>query len=494
MGSGLQTQQVLKAYNEAGKWDDIGNDKGITKIQIVSNPPLTSSLNSIFYATGDSEFVAKMKQEGKPGIKGSQGSELYEIYKGKVKVVEMSRVETIIPEPEPDQAPKLPDDGRPQPEKGAKKDPTTWKAVEMNEGPNLWKVVDDKDVNVADQFHSQKNAQQYIDYHKSVYVKYKEVESELVETGQVGGYLATNGVLQIYQNDKRIPLWVLGNGNWSDRASDDNASGNGNDTVITESGQVRYGVKCKIGAGDGTQDLGKALDQGYSDSEDDYESIEQTGYMQVTEKADDEDDQDVTWFGPSGRHPKLEENENDQPKGCSGCCYKGSLHSVTGKNRMAYEQWHKAGYRYIDWKKAEGTEEIIKSMVLDKKGKDKKDKGKRVGFKWVNMVIKTETEKYRSCEIWVDISRAIRYDESPGNEWLCARIQEDHNNWPESDGMKGCGCKNDNQAMIWKAPSVVYRWDNQECKLSLATVQEIKPPIPDKLHKEGDIVKPTKTD
>ena len=77
-------QHALRAFNEADRWDNIGNDKGIFKIQIVSNPPITSSINSIFYATGNAEFVAKMKQEGKAVVKGSQGSDLYEIYKGNV--------------------------------------------------------------------------------------------------------------------------------------------------------------------------------------------------------------------------------------------------------------------------------------------------------------------------------------------------------------------------------------------------------------------------
>ena len=60
-----------------------------------------------------------------------------------------------------------PDDGRDQPEKNANKDAKTWKTAQMTDDPALWKVVDDKNINVADQFHSQANAQQYIDYHRS---------------------------------------------------------------------------------------------------------------------------------------------------------------------------------------------------------------------------------------------------------------------------------------------------------------------------------------
>jgi hypothetical protein len=71
---------------------------------------------------------------------------------------------------------KLPDDGRPQPEKNANKDANTWKAAKMTDDTALWKVVDDKNINVADQFHSQANAQQYIDYHRSINQKSKTNE------------------------------------------------------------------------------------------------------------------------------------------------------------------------------------------------------------------------------------------------------------------------------------------------------------------------------
>lgn len=70
------------------------------------------------------------------------------------------------PPPEPPVCPPLPDDGRPQPSKGANKDPNTWKVVPMRDDPSLFKVVDDKEINVADQFDSQTTAQQYIDHFK----------------------------------------------------------------------------------------------------------------------------------------------------------------------------------------------------------------------------------------------------------------------------------------------------------------------------------------
>ena len=56
-----------------------------------------------------------------------------------------------------------PDDGRPQ-DKGANADAHTWKVVSMKDDPSLFKVVDSAGINVADQFHSEANAKQYISY------------------------------------------------------------------------------------------------------------------------------------------------------------------------------------------------------------------------------------------------------------------------------------------------------------------------------------------
>lgn len=72
---------------------------------------------------------------------------------------------TTVPPPPPT-CPPLPDDGRPQPSKGANTDATKWKVVPMKDDPSLFKVVDENNVNVADQFDSQATAQQYIDHFK----------------------------------------------------------------------------------------------------------------------------------------------------------------------------------------------------------------------------------------------------------------------------------------------------------------------------------------
>jgi len=62
----------------------------------------------------------------------------------------------------PPGCPELPSDGRPQPHKGASTDANNWKVVPMKDDPNIFKVVDNADINVADLFKTQANAEQYI--------------------------------------------------------------------------------------------------------------------------------------------------------------------------------------------------------------------------------------------------------------------------------------------------------------------------------------------
>lgn len=50
---------------------------------------------------------------------------------------------------------------------GANQDPSTWEPVPMRDNPALWKVVDDKGVNVATDFTSKITAQGFIDWHRS---------------------------------------------------------------------------------------------------------------------------------------------------------------------------------------------------------------------------------------------------------------------------------------------------------------------------------------
>jgi hypothetical protein len=65
-------------------------------------------------------------------------------------------------EPNPSGCQELPNDGRPQPNKEANEDPQSWKVVAVRYDQSLFKVVDNAGINVADQFHSRANAEQYV--------------------------------------------------------------------------------------------------------------------------------------------------------------------------------------------------------------------------------------------------------------------------------------------------------------------------------------------
>lgn len=62
-----------------------------------------------------------------------------------------------------DKPPTPEEDGRWQLHKGGNKDPKTWKVVPMTRNPGLFKIVDDKGINIADLYHTQANAQRDID-------------------------------------------------------------------------------------------------------------------------------------------------------------------------------------------------------------------------------------------------------------------------------------------------------------------------------------------
>lgn len=65
-------------------------------------------------------------------------------------------------EPNPSSCPGLPNDGRPQPSKGANADADTWKVVPTRDDLSLFKVVDSAGINVADRFHAQANAAHFM--------------------------------------------------------------------------------------------------------------------------------------------------------------------------------------------------------------------------------------------------------------------------------------------------------------------------------------------
>lgn len=74
-----------------------------------------------------------------------------------------------VPPPPPPPPPgpvQKPTEGKEQPEKGGNQDPSTWKIVNMTKDPALFKVVDNKGINIVVEFTTKAIAQQYIDWAK----------------------------------------------------------------------------------------------------------------------------------------------------------------------------------------------------------------------------------------------------------------------------------------------------------------------------------------
>lgn len=126
--------------------------------------------------------------------KRAQVVKRYNEFRAKYPKVFPPGEEGDIPTPDPtDECPELPNDGRPQPSKGANTDPHRWKVVAMHDDPNLLKIVDEKNINVADQFHTKAAADQYIAHFKcsEVPVPGPGPEPMPVPTTGVGPYPGT---------------------------------------------------------------------------------------------------------------------------------------------------------------------------------------------------------------------------------------------------------------------------------------------------------------
>lgn len=141
--------------------------------------------------------------------KTNSASDLTELYNGSAERVDV-KVEKVTGEAEP----TLPTDGTPQPDKGANKDVKTWKTAQMNQDASLWKVVDDKNINVADQFHSEANAQQYIDYYKSKYQPSPEpTPQEPGPEPSPGGEIIEDGIKMFYPRIGQAQTFAFKSGN-----------------------------------------------------------------------------------------------------------------------------------------------------------------------------------------------------------------------------------------------------------------------------------------
>jgi hypothetical protein len=282
-------------------------------------------------------------------------------------------------------------------------------------------------------------------------------------------FLSPNGILQIYETNPRIAPWVMGFDNWSSRIFKwGTNSGTGKNTVVdsgTQS-QTRFSVRCKVEpTGDGTQDLGLALERGYLDTSADFVNVEVTGYYDAVKMLQSQPYTDkVTYYGPSGRHPSTA----GPPTGCTGATYKADSSFGKGQIRFNKEVFHDH-YVHDSWQPQDSTTSaIIKSGFKQ---------NKRVGFKYVNFLYQRPTDQkiVRRIEIWLDVGGAISYTSTPKNQWKLLSVRTDEGDWGER--MTECKCPSNTQVISWGGPHVTYRADYYQLKLSLASVYEIKAPI-----------------
>lgn len=160
---------------------------------------------------------------------------------------------------------------------GASDDPTSWKLTNMRDKPALFKVTDSAGKNVATDFSSKQTAQQYIDYHKSIYDEEKpepeepEPEPEPEQPTPEGSSTTKDGVI--------VPVAIKGawkytvKEDWRDGGARFNMPGAGTSNVMvgyftaTEDGGDEVSAKDLMGrhtgsAGDPESYMGCGYDLG----------------------------------------------------------------------------------------------------------------------------------------------------------------------------------------------------------------------------------------
>lgn len=299
-------------------------------------------------------------------------------------------------------------------------------------------------------------------------------------------FLADNNVLQLYgNNNTNQSIWVMGFSNWNDFFTKNGAeiAGDGIKTSVTAQGEVRMNVTSipvsKIkDAGDGnflrglekaTKDLALALERGHLYSQKDYRNVEVTGYAEVEDESKNKNNKGIVWYGPSGRHTGMMENDNSDTRGCWGSTYKTNYNTKKNKIRLQKEAWH-VNYAM---KPEKDVGEIFKHV-------------KKRGIKHVNFIFEKNGKLGRRIEAWIDLKGIDANTNKPKNKWKLIRVQEDHPDLtPWGDRMSLCNCASNHQIILWAAPLVTYRWDFSRIKLSHGTVQEIDPPKEGNFHKLG---------
>lgn len=124
---------------------------------------------------------------------------------------------------------------------GANKDPKTWEVVNMKDPPVLFKIIDNKAINVATNFSTKETAQYYIDYYTSIFTgsqDEKPQEPEPEPEPEPGEPPAVAGE-SVTKDGVKVPVKIIEGWNysvredWRDGGARFNQTGPGSTSLVT---------------------------------------------------------------------------------------------------------------------------------------------------------------------------------------------------------------------------------------------------------------------
>jgi hypothetical protein len=409
------------------------------------------------------------------------------------------------PPPPPGPVPK-PSEGIEQPEKGGNKDPNTWKIVHMKDNPALFKVVDNKGINICVEFTTAEIAQQYIDWAKWEYTHpinpppppppcpsgqhWDAAQGKCVDDSvsppppppPIEGDRDLEGIQKLYPDDptqQAQTFYLAREGPNHERVSGKGARQitNGITQITPDKGTNPPTARIYIRTTnpkamdvntqlESAKDWQKMAAQKYMVGPEDYRNAEVSAYYKIT-KSSGEDEFTFYWMG--GAHP----SDDTWPLQCVSCCNKAQVKmDMTPRAAKEYHHYQSpAGYAWnpkpalFDLKSALGG-----SMV-----------GKMIGQKLVMYVDEDANGKPTKVhmELYVDTeSKDLPKPDYSKQRWrlFCEWI-DDGTNWPDpknSEYIQQCkGTKG--QLISWGGPYIALRLDNNIWELHSLSVRPIIP-------------------
>lgn len=409
--------------------------------------------------------------------------------------------------------PPKPTEGRTK-DWGGNQDPKTWSAVTMRDDPTKYKVVDDKAINIADQFTSQQTAQGYIDYY--VYLSdnppppppppvdhgclpnqhWDDSLQKCVDTPDnpppLGGSVDAEGIQMLYADDPTKiaqQFFLKRDGPNSSRVDGKGArklNADGSVTITPDSGSNPATARIYVGTTNpkfkdqATQEVnGKDWNKmkdlpdpdgqkrgGWMVNDFDFRDVEMTHYYKIPTIKDDDEMTDYV----GGNHPS-----GGFPGQCVSSCYKAQIQTQDCTTRAAIEWDHynsPSNYAWWDGKKdAIDLKAALGGTMA----------GKLIGQKWCryNEVVNGQLKAVH-MELYVDLESInlpkpdyTKQKWQKLNEWV-----HDGTNWPSkpADSARESACNAKGITMpAHGGPYAALRFDVNDWTLYSLSVRPIDP-------------------